>query len=133
MPAAQIHEALSRAPAPVSDAFARRGCRLNAGPSKTAVLIMWRGHGTQRARHAAWHEHGGYMSGESDILGPTVHAYIHLGSVFDASAAMAPEIRYRASTAVSSLQVLRRRVFATDELTLQHRLILADSLVMSVR
>eukprot|EP00959_Pyramimonas_sp_CCMP1952_P266401 5569567-Pyramimonas_sp.AAC.1 len=46
---------------------------------------------------------------------------------------MTPEIRYRASTTVSSLQVLRRRVFATDQLALQRRLSLADSLVMSGR
>eukprot|EP00959_Pyramimonas_sp_CCMP1952_P197000 4119297-Pyramimonas_sp.AAC.1 len=46
---------------------------------------------------------------------------------------MAPEIRYRAATTVSSLQVLRRRVFATDDLDLAHGLVLADSLVLSGR
>eukprot|EP00959_Pyramimonas_sp_CCMP1952_P149616 3130249-Pyramimonas_sp.AAC.1 len=75
--------------------------------------------------------------GHSDILGqlsvPIVHHYAHLGSVIDANSAMLPEIRYRAASTASSLQVLRRRVFATDDLALHHRLVLADSLVMSGR
>ena len=137
LPAAQLYSALSRTLVHVSEAFARRGHVLNVGPSKTAALIMWRGRGTKHARHAAWHEHQGHVQGHSDLLGqlraPIVHNYIHLGAVFDANGAMTPEIRYRASTTAASLQVLRRRVFASDDLDIQHRLILADSLVMSGR
>ena len=77
------------------------------------------------------------MGGESHMLGmlraPIVHKYVHLGSVIDACGSMTPEIRYRASTTMGSLQVLRRRVFATDTLDLSTRITLADSLVLSGR
>eukprot|EP00959_Pyramimonas_sp_CCMP1952_P322795 6754724-Pyramimonas_sp.AAC.1 len=53
----------------VTDAFAKRGHKLNVGTAKTAAMIMRKGHGMERARHAAWREHGGRIQCTSGMLG----------------------------------------------------------------
>jgi len=102
LPALDMYDALVQTLVVVSDAFAKRGHKLNIGAAKTAAMVMWRGHGMKRARHAAWHEHGGRVCGTSVLLGnvsaPLVHNYVHLGSVFDANGSLVPEIKYRATT-----------------------------------
>eukprot|EP00959_Pyramimonas_sp_CCMP1952_P317505 6644992-Pyramimonas_sp.AAC.1 len=54
----------------MSEVVARRGHILNVEPPTTAALIMRRGRGAKRARHAARHERARGIRRASDTLGP---------------------------------------------------------------
>eukprot|EP00959_Pyramimonas_sp_CCMP1952_P452178 9466128-Pyramimonas_sp.AAC.1 len=102
-------------------------------------MVTFRGPGSVTARKQFWIEEEGKVSIPPTGTFPkgltleAVHVYKHLGGVISDKQDLAPELAYRVSSTTSSLQALRQVVFRNQQLSRQHKLQLADVLIMSGR
>ncbi|CAK0801015.1 unnamed protein product [Prorocentrum cordatum] len=112
----------------------KHGMQLNWKPGKSEALIMWRGKGARAAKAEA-------MIGERPaltVLGipsiecSVVSEYKHLGSMQSGVASSALDIRARLRKASAVYHSLVRKVFAAQHMSVQLRLRLFQSLVLSV-
>eukprot|EP00435_Cladocopium_sp_Y103_P069135 s738_g32.t1 len=109
------------------------GLVLNLQPTKTEVVVAFRGVGAVDSRASCYQECQGQLYSEKeDCVLRCVSAYEHLGALYTPDGAIARELSHRLSRAQAAYQQVRRPILGNRHLAVRTRLRLLDALVVPV-
>ena len=134
--AACLSVSVTYAAASALDAIGAHGLVPNYGPTKTAVLLAPCGPESRRVRDQIFNKQRGLLPTLLELSGgvnlQAVHKYKHLGGTLTHVGHLLTEIRCRIACAGTSFQEGRRLVYCCPKVSLQRRVRLFQSRVMSV-
>ena len=115
----------------VEGTFAKYGLKLNMGVGKTEAVLNYRGPGAVQARQRRFVQDMGHLPLNAGSL-RVVSDYQYLGTQFSQIADIGFEINTRLGKSSAVFRTLRQHVFGNRRLPVKTRLILLDSLVLSI-
>ena len=121
------------------------GMQINWQAGKTEAIIVYRGKGAKKAREQLFQPGGARMfiaqrtrrrlrnktAGAPTLSVHVVSSYKHLGSIICESRSLVPEARQRERSALSSFVPIAQKVIGSKSLSLQRRVQVATTFVMS--
>ena len=111
------------------------GLTLNMAPGKTEAVVQYRGSEAPKFRVERFISTMGHLPLDDSLSGQGLRIasdYQHLGTTFAQNTSISQEVRRRIGKATKVFRQLKRNIFSNRRLGTQVRLVLLDSLVLSI-
>ena len=111
------------------------GLTLNMAPGKTEAVVQYRGPEAPKFRVERFISTMGHLPLDDPLGGQSLRIasdYQHLGTTFAQNTSISQEVRRRIGKATKVFRQLKRTIFSNRRLGIKVRLVLLDSLVLSI-
>ena len=132
MNASKLDDTTIRILQKVDTIFQQHGLSLNYAAGKTEAVMQYRGSAAPAMRERRFVEHLGRLQLGADKFLRTVAEYQYLGTSFSQVVSIGHELKVRLAKAGAAYRLLRKQLFMNRRLPVATRLLLLESLVVSI-